>query len=431
MSFSIDDLTQYLMRLFADDAEAASFAEAPSEHLEVNGFGAVTQSDLDRALEQVLTRSSANTAVAVKQSLAEMSRQGGGGLAVGGGGVSRQVVREVEQPIVKQIHEHVTNVHQNFQTDNHNETFVDNRVLNNITADGDVRLDVNQNAVTATGGGVAAGGNIDGSAVNTGNLQGVQNAAGQVDAKGAIVGDDNVKVDANGAKAVSVGGNATNVEAENANLGSGDLTNVESGKRGDDDDDDDEGQTVVGRGNETTGKVDVDARNVEGNANAAIGDKNAQRADQGNTDVEDRSVEDNSKETTTVDASNRSRTTDESDNSVTARQNTDIDKSDNSEQRAEDNRRVEDNSRTEDNDEADVRLTDTRLDSDVRLDDSDGNNVDSLSELDLNNDGFLNELDGLTDANNDGFINELDAEGFDGQDFGGQGLDDADLDLQS
>ncbi|MFN0089573.1 MAG: hypothetical protein ACKVWR_04775 [Acidimicrobiales bacterium] len=241
--------------------------------------------------------------------------------------------------------------------------------ISNLKAHDDIRIDIDTDEVLAADRGVAAGEDIEDSAVNSGNFAGIQNGSGHVHAQDAIIGDDNVRLDANGSGAVALGGNATNVNAYNANLGSGDLTNVESYGGG---------QTVVGDGNETTGDVDVRAHDVSGNFNLAIGDKNLQSADQHNTDIFDASVEDNSVVKTDLDFSDRSVTTLAQDNSQTFDIDTRIDESDNSIFSVEDNSREIDNSVFQDNDELDLRAEFTRLDSNVDLDDSDDNNLDVL-----------------------------------------------------
>ncbi|MFN0089571.1 MAG: hypothetical protein ACKVWR_04765 [Acidimicrobiales bacterium] len=241
--------------------------------------------------------------------------------------------------------------------------------ISNLKAHDDIRIDIDTDEVLAADRGVAAGDDIEDSAVNTGNFAGIQNASGHVDARDAIIGDDNVRLNADGSGAVALGGNATNVDAFNANLGSGDLTNVETHGRG---------QTVVGDGNETTGDVDVRAHDVSGNFNLAVGDKNLQSADQHNTDIFDASVEDNSVREFNLDASDRSVFTDKSDNSFTLNEDTRIDASDNSVFSEQDNSRFENNSVFEDNDSFEARANLTDIESRVDLDDSDDNNIDVL-----------------------------------------------------
>lgn len=164
---------------------------------------------------------------------------------------------------------------------------IDNRVLMDIEAGDDVEVDVDETTTTAVGGGVAAGDDIDDSSVNTGHFSGIQNSGhGFVDAEDAVIGDGNTVIEGSSVGAFAQGGgDATNVAAGLANLGSGDLTNVVSHGSG---------QTVVGNFNETLGDVDVDLDDVSGNANLAIGDGNQQLANQANTTVVDQSFNDNS-----------------------------------------------------------------------------------------------------------------------------------------
>jgi hypothetical protein len=79
---------------------------------------------------------------------------------------------------------------------------------NNVVHDGG---ELNQNIVQGDDGAVVAGGNIEDSAVNTGNLDGVQ-AGGDVDIDDSIVGDDNVVVKDSDVDALAIGGDATNIE---------------------------------------------------------------------------------------------------------------------------------------------------------------------------------------------------------------------------
>ena len=167
----------------------------------------------------------------------------------------------------------------------------------------DIDLDVDTETVGADRGGVAAGGDISDTAVNTGALYGIQNADGDVDAADAVIGNGNITFSGGDLGAVALGGSATNVEAGgsanlgsgtlneisggNVNMGSGQLINVDSNG----------GQTVVGSGNELTGDVDVEMDDVDGNANLAIGDGNEQVAVQEDSFSLDTSHTDNSVDT--------------------------------------------------------------------------------------------------------------------------------------
>ncbi len=162
-------------------------------------------------------------------------------------------------------------------------------------------IDIDEDTVEADRGAVAVGDDIDESAVNTGRFSGIQNADGDVDADGATIGDGNITLTGSDVGAMSFGrGDATNVEADNANLGRGDLNDIDAENanvgRGTliDVDSQGDGQTIVGSGNEVTGDVDVDMDDVSGNANLAIGDHNEQTAVQDNDTSIDQSYTDNS-----------------------------------------------------------------------------------------------------------------------------------------
>jgi hypothetical protein len=82
----------------------------------------------------------------------------------------------------------------------------------------------------ATDGGIVIDGDVSGSAVNSGVVQGAM-AGDDVDAEGVTVGDDNTQVDDVNAGAFALGGDATNANVEaddvngNLNLGIGEDIN--------------------------------------------------------------------------------------------------------------------------------------------------------------------------------------------------------------
>lgn len=182
----------------------------------------------------------------------------------------------------------------------------------NYREDVDIDIDTREQNTIADRGSVAAGDDIDDSAINTGRFAGIQNAGqGYVDAEGAVIGDDNITFQDSNVGAAAFGGDATNVQAagnanlgsgtindldagENLNFGSGTLTDVDAGYAD---------QVIVGDENRVTGDVDVDVDDVSGNANLAIGDNNQQLATQDNDTIIDQSVTDNSQTSTFVDHS--------------------------------------------------------------------------------------------------------------------------------
>jgi hypothetical protein len=246
--------------------------------------------------------------------------------------------------------------------------------INDIWAWDDVDIDVESEEVRADRGAVAVGDDLDDSSVNTGRFEGIQNSGhGDVDADRAVFGDGNITLHDSQVGAMSFGrGDATNVDAENANLGDGtindinaDNANVGNGTLIDAENHGD-GQLVVGSGNELTGDVDVDVDDVDGNLNLAIGDDNEQLALQDNDTSIDQSFTDNSVELTEID------------NSIEDSGNLEVEDSFNLEQDftsvVEDNDVFEDNDRFEDNSTFESSFEETDLD--VELDDVDDTDVD-------------------------------------------------------
>ena len=246
--------------------------------------------------------------------------------------------------------------------------------VNDIFAFDDVDIDIEEDEVRADRGAVAVGDDVDESSINTGRFEGIQNSGdGDVDADGAVFGNGNITLNDSEVGAMSFGrGDATNVDAENANLGDGTINDINADNanvgRGTliDVDSQGDGQTVVGSGNELTGDVDVDLEDVEGNANLAIGDGNEQVAVQDNDFTLDQSFEDNSVEVTEID------------NSIDDSFNTEFEDSFNTEQTltsvVEDNDVFEDNDRFTDNSttEFDTELTEVE----VELEDVDDTDLD-------------------------------------------------------
>lgn len=237
----------------------------------------------------------------------------------------------------------------------------------------DIDIDVREETVVADRGSVAAGDDIDDTAINTGRFEGIQNAGrGFVDAEHAVIGDGNITFNESNVGAAAFGGDATNVAAggnanlgsgtvndldagENLNFGSGTLTDVDAGWAD---------QVVVGDGNEVTGDVDVRLEDVSGNANVAVGDENAQFASQDNDTFIDQSFTDNSEHFFAED------------NSVSDSFNTRLDDSFNTSQELtssyEDNDIWEDNDLWADHSSEEYTETHTEVDADLyKVDDTD------------------------------------------------------------
>ncbi|MPY94390.1 MAG: hypothetical protein GEV08_15410 [Acidimicrobiia bacterium] len=244
--------------------------------------------------------------------------------------------------------------------------------FNDIWAGWDVDIDIDEENVRADRGAVAVGDDLEDSSVNTGRFEGIQNSGnGDVDAEEAVIGDGNITLNDSEVGALAFGrGDATNVDAENANLGDGTINdiNADNANVGDgtllDVNTSGDGQTVVGSGNELVGDVDVDVDDVEGNANVAIGDDNEQVAVQDNDFSLDQSVTDNSVEVLEID------------NSVEDSGNLAVEDSFNLEQDltsvVEDNDVFEDNDSFVDNSTFESEFEATEVDVDLdRVDDTD------------------------------------------------------------
>ena len=132
----------------------------------------------------------------------------------------------------------------------------------------DFDQDVDTDTVIAGAGGVAVNGDVSHSAFNTGVNTGIL-AGDDVDLEDSIVGDGNTQLNDSDVGAFSGRGNATNIQGENVNTGSGDLIDVDA--EGD-------AQVVTGNANEVTGDVDLDVSNSDGPINLAVGDDIRQNA---------------------------------------------------------------------------------------------------------------------------------------------------------
>jgi hypothetical protein len=150
-----------------------------------------------------------------------------------------------------------------------------NVTITDITSKGDVDFDqdVDTDTVIAGAGGIAVNGPVSGSAFNTGVNTGIM-AGDDVDMEDSILGDHNTQLNDSEVGAFSGHGNATNVQGENVNMGSGDLIDVDS--QGD-------AQVVTGNNNHVTGDLDIDADGAEGPVNVAVGEDIRQNALQDNS----------------------------------------------------------------------------------------------------------------------------------------------------
>jgi hypothetical protein len=305
MATAVSEVVDYLVRLLFDDQEAERFTQNPQQELAAQGFGQLTQRELDQAFTSVHDRAvlcagaggrslsnssllqndvpSISAAPAVGPSVApaptvirvEPLQPSVGGSGGSGGG------RGPAQPA-----HNITNNYYDQHTEE-GDVLYDNRTITDIDAialggDIDFDLDVDNSSVWGQDGAVVAGDDMDENAINTGNFQGVQNASGSVDLEDSTIGNGNNVVSVDGdAGAIATGrSSATNVEAEgNALLGSGTMNTF---------DDVDDVQLVMGTNNRVSGDVDIDA-DGDGAVNVAVGDGNRQEA----TAVQDSYNQDN------------------------------------------------------------------------------------------------------------------------------------------
>ena len=244
-----------------------------------------------------------------------------------------------------------------------------NVTITDISGD-DVDFDqkIDSDSVTALAGGVAVNGDVDDSAINTGVNTGIM-AGDDVDLDHSVVGSGNTQLNDSTVGAFAGRGDATNIQGENVNMGSGDLLDIDT--------DGGDAQVVNGNGNQTFGDIDVDADGAAP-SNFVFGNGNDANALQDNsTTIEDSFNTDNSVE----DSGNLS--IDDSFNTVTEdNDTTELSIDDSGNFFSEDNdlttfdfeQTFEDNSVFEDNDsttlEAELDVTD------VELDDADGNDLD-------------------------------------------------------
>ncbi len=163
-----------------------------------------------------------------------------------------------------------------------------NVTITDISGD-DVEFDqtIDSDEVIAASGGIAVNGSVDGSVFNTGRNSGIM-AGDDVDLDHSTVGNGNTQISDSTVGAFSGRGDATNIQGENVNMGSGDLLDIDT--------DGGDAQVVNGNGNQTFGDIDVDADGAAP-SNFVFGNGNDANALQDNsTTIEDSFNTDNSVE---------------------------------------------------------------------------------------------------------------------------------------
>jgi hypothetical protein len=304
-----------LLGIFTDDDTNTEFNQNPEGFLNQNGLGNVTSQDIEAEMPRVLEAIQGNSGGATQGGAASFAGSGNVTLPPppapsggDGGGYEGGLSGAIESI------NHYTNVfnetNQSFQDNDVTniddaDTTVDASVNQNITAFGDVDQTFDNDVVSGDGavaagdnaqvntgdGAVQAGDDIEDSNVVTGT---VEDSVLADDIDDSIIGDDNQAIIDSNVGAASFGeGDATNVSAQNANVGDGvqvvgsDDTNVNTGE-GDlitiDDSTVEESQ-LGGEGNTlVSNDVDIDAQ--DGSA-VAFGSGSEADAQQQNVAIED------------------------------------------------------------------------------------------------------------------------------------------------
>lgn len=202
-------------------AQAEALAENDSESVldmladslaafETSAEGGVSPEDLQRAIEQLSADMTSQQQAQLEPLRDAINSQEPT--------VIQEIIQQHAAPITNV--QHVTRV-TNVTKIDEGDQFVDQSVNTTILAEGDVEFDqeVSNTANIADDGAVVVGGDLEDSAVNTGEFDGVQ-AAGDIDIENSAIGDANVLVADSEFDALAIGGDATSVEAGgDANVG--------------------------------------------------------------------------------------------------------------------------------------------------------------------------------------------------------------------
>jgi hypothetical protein len=344
-------LLDTLIGIFSDDDTQEAFQQNPEGFLNQNGFGNVTSQDIEAEMPRVLEALQGNSGGATQGGAASFAGSGNVVLppppAHGGGGEEGGLSGAIEAI------NHYTNVvnmtEQSFQDNDYTsiddrDTTVDASVNQNITAFGDVTQDFDNDVVSGDGavaagddsqvntgaGAVQAGEDIEDSTIATGDVGGSVTG----DVSDSIVGDGNQVIDDSVVGAASFGaGHATNVNAENANLGDGTIVDDTNGdvtlNQGDGAltqiDDSTLTESVVGDGSVESNDITIDA---DEGSSVAFGD-----GAQSSAETQDVDIDGNSGTIQVADDATQTGLTDNSVNDAYNTEdsfNTDIEQTDNS-----------------------------------------------------------------------------------------------------
>lgn len=220
---TLDDIARFLWDMLTDERGGPSTIEVVNDNpytaLAAAGHEDVSREEFLEALDRIALQLDSNHSTEI-----ESLRQSVLHLPSPAPHVTN-VTHVTRRNVVQATEDHRVSVVNN-NIDN-TTTTVDNRVITEINARGDVDfdLDVENDTTIADDGGVAVNGNLEDSTVNTGVNTGII-AGDDVGVEDSIIGDDNLQVNDTEAEAFAVGGDATSVEADNANLGSGELVDA-------------------------------------------------------------------------------------------------------------------------------------------------------------------------------------------------------------
>jgi hypothetical protein len=186
---AVQELRDLLSRLMGDEEEFKAFEEGPEEYLSRHGFEDVSSDDIATCMPEQYRMPEAAQSEYVSRAAANASAHAS---------AQAQVVEQIRY-------------HHSYYYDQSTDIF-NSIEVGDITADGDVNLDFDQDLNAATGdeavaidesyvdgnvntgdGAINVDGSVDDSSFNTGEFNGIQESGeGDVNANGAAVGEDNL-----------------------------------------------------------------------------------------------------------------------------------------------------------------------------------------------------------------------------------------------
>jgi hypothetical protein len=209
----VEQLKAMLRQLFGNEQEMKDMEADPESYFSNKGLSDITPADVDSCVAEMAPSYAASGHYAAVAQAAAPAAAGSAAAAA-----AAQVVTH-QQTIVQQYGDFT-------YIDESSESYVDNSVEvgDVLNVGGEVDLDIDQDNVTATEGGVAAGEDIDGN-VNTGEVNGVQGDGNTVD--DMVFGDGNTLTEDNDNTVFANNGDATNVDGDGNDLTQIDVTGSE------------------------------------------------------------------------------------------------------------------------------------------------------------------------------------------------------------